>query len=74
MKNNLKLFLIEHWYPRNKTDGDLADALGVDRTLVSKWLNDVVEPPIERKIHIAKVLGIDSRLLFPENTKEDCNG
>lgn len=64
--NNLKVFMIEHWYIRDKTDSDLARALGVDYSLVSKWLNDVIEPPIERKIQIAKVIGVDSRLIWPE--------
>jgi len=68
--NNLKLFLIEHWYPTDRTDADLAKTLGVDHTLVSKWLNNVVEPPIERKIQIAKILDVDSRLLFPEEKKK----
>lgn len=64
--NNLKLFLIEHWYGENRNDADLARALGVDHTLVSKWLCGVVEIPLERKIRIAKILGVDSRLIFPE--------
>jgi transcriptional regulator with XRE-family HTH domain len=64
--NNLKVFLIEHWYSRNRTDSDLAKALGVDHSLVSKWICEVVEPPLDRKIQIAKVLGIDSRLIWPE--------
>lgn len=71
MTNNLKIFLIEHWYPQNRTDSDLAKALGVDHTLVSKWLCGVVDPPIERKIQISKVLGVDSRLIFPEEDKKD---
>ena len=65
--NNLKIFLIEHWYPQDKTDSDLAKILNVDYTLVSKWLCGVVEPPLDRKIQIAKVLGVDSRLIFPED-------
>jgi len=69
---NLKIFLIEHWYPRNKNDSDFAKTLGVDHTLVSKWINGVVEPSIERKIQIARTLDVDSRLLFPE--KEVQNG
>ena len=64
--NNLKLNLIEHWYPQGRNDADFAKALGVDHTLVSKWINGVVEPPIKRKIQIARTLGVDSRILFPE--------
>ena len=52
--NNLKLFLIENWNVKmNRTDADLAKALGVDHTLVSKWINGAVQPPLERKIQIA---------------------
>jgi len=64
--NNLKIFLIREWYPKNRTDSDLAKTLNVDQTLISKWLNGVIEPPLERKIELAKALGVDSRLLFPE--------
>ena len=66
----LKRFLILNWYPQNRTDSDLAKALGVDQTLISKWANGVLEPPIERKIQIAKVLGIDSRLIFLKENQE----
>ena len=67
--NNLKLFLIEYWYPKNRTDSDLAKSIGVDQSLISKWLSGTTEPPLERKIQMAKVLGVDSRMLFPENNK-----
>jgi len=63
---NLKLFLIEYWYPRGKNDADLAKALSVDHSMVSKWINGAAEPTIDRKISISKVIGIDSRLIFPE--------
>ena len=62
---DLKRFLILTWYPQRKTDSDFAEALGVDQALVSKWATGAIDPPIERKIQIAKVLGIDSRLIFP---------
>lgn len=65
--NNLKIFLIENWYPRNRTDSDLAESLGVDGSLVSKWLSGAIDPPIERKIQLARALGVDSRMLFPES-------
>lgn len=64
--NDLKRFLILNWYPNKKTDGDFAKALGIDNSLVSKWLNGAIEIPLERKIQISKVLGIDSRIIFPE--------
>jgi len=68
--NDLKRFLILNWYPDKKTDSDLAKALGVDHSLISKWLNGVVEIPLERKIEISKLLGVDSRLIFLEEDKK----
>jgi transcriptional regulator with XRE-family HTH domain len=62
--NDLKRFLITSWYPHGKNDGDLAKLLKVDQSLLSKWLNDVIQPSIERKIQIAQALGVDSRLIF----------
>jgi len=62
----LKLSLIEHWYTKGKNDSDLAKALEVDQSLVSKWVSGAVEPPLDRKIQIAKIIGIDSRFIFPE--------
>lgn len=69
--NNLKLFLIEYWYPKNRTDGDLAEMMSVDKSLISKWLSGTAEPPLERKIQLAKALGIDSRMIFPETKQKD---
>ncbi len=63
---DLKRYLVLNWYPYKKTDSDLAKALEVDQGLVSKWVNGVVDPPLERKIKIAKVLGVDSRLIFAD--------
>ena len=63
---DLKRFLILTWYPQNKTDSDFAEALGVDQALVSKWATGAIEPPLERKIQMANVLGVDSRLIFTE--------
>lgn len=63
---HLKIFLIEHWYHRGKTDADLARALGVSKPEISRWINGVREPCLERKLQIAKVLEADSRLIFPE--------
>jgi len=64
---NLKLMLIEYWYPKDRTDTDLAKAAGVDQSLVSRWISGKAEPTLDRKIKLAKVIGVDSRLIFPES-------
>ena len=66
---DLKRYLIVNWYPQGKLDVDLARALEIDQSLLSKWLNGALEPPIERKIQIAKTLGVDSRLIFPDQSE-----
>ena len=63
---DLKRYLIVSWYSQGKLDVDLARALEIDQSLLSKWLSGVLEPPIERKIQVAKALGVDSRLIWPE--------
>jgi len=67
--NNLKIFLIEKWYARKKTDADLAIELDCDPSLVSKWVCGAIEPTFERKLQISRVLGLDSRVVFPEEKK-----
>ena len=66
---DLKRYLIVNWYPQRKLDVDLARALEIDQSLLSQWLSGTREPPIERKIQIAKVLGADSRLIFPDQNE-----
>lgn len=66
---NFKMYLIEWWYPKGNTDSDLARALGVEKTSVCRWVNGEREPSLERKIAIGRVLGVDSRLIFPEKGK-----
>ncbi|MCG2713757.1 MAG: helix-turn-helix domain-containing protein [Candidatus Omnitrophica bacterium] len=66
---DLKRFLIVNWYPNKITDSDLARALEIDASLLSKWLNGSLEPPIERKIQVAKILGVDSRLIFSDQSE-----
>lgn len=63
---DLKRYLIVNWYPQGRTDLDLARAMNVDQSLISKWLSGAQEPPIDRKVQIAKVLGVDSRLIFSD--------
>lgn len=66
---NLKMFLIEHWYPEGKTDSDIARLMSVDKALICRWVNGKSEPSLERKLQIAKILGVDSRLIFPDKEK-----
>lgn len=66
---SIKIALIQLWYSRGRTDSDLARSIKVHQSLVSKWLSGAVEPPIDRKIQIAKAIGVDSRLIFPEEKK-----
>jgi len=66
---NLKLMLIEHWYAIGRTDSDLAKAVGIDSSLISRYINGNREPPFKRKLLICKALRIDSRIVFPEDSK-----
>jgi len=66
----LKLILIERWYSKERSDSDLARLLEVDKSIVSRWINGVSEPSLPRKIQIARVLGVDSRLLWPDEAHD----
>ena len=63
---NLKVILIEHWYSNGRTDSDLARAIQVDQSLVSRWVAGISVPPIERRIQIANAIGVDSALIFSD--------
>ena len=62
--------LIEHWYTKGRIDTDLARAIGVDQSLVSRWVSGATEPTLERKIQIGRAIGVDSRMIFAENTRK----
>lgn len=64
---NLEKALIQHWYPRNRIDADLAGQLDVNHTLISKWKHNRCKMPMSKKILVAQILGVDSRLLFPDD-------
>lgn len=60
--NRIKAVLAE----QSKTNNWLADQLEMNRTTVSKWCRNEMQPRIETLFQIAKVLGIDVReLLVP---------
>lgn len=58
--NRIKAVLAE----KGKTNNWLADQLEMNRTTVSKWCRNEMQPRVETLFHIAKVLDIDVRELL----------
>ncbi|MBL4707339.1 MAG: helix-turn-helix transcriptional regulator [Flavobacteriales bacterium] len=58
--NRIKAVLAE----KSKTNNWLADQLEMNRTTVSKWCRNEMQPRVETLFHIAKVLEIDVRELL----------
>jgi DNA-binding XRE family transcriptional regulator len=58
--NRIKAVLAE----RRRTNYWLADQLKVNRTTVSKWCRNEMQPRVETLFHIAKVLEVDVRELL----------
>lgn len=58
--NRIKAVLAE----QGKTNNWLADELEMNRTTVSKWCRNEMQPRVETLFHIAKVLEIDVRKLL----------
>ena len=52
--NRIKVVLAE----KNKTGIWLAQQLGKDRTTVSKWCSNAVQPTLETIIEVAQCLGV----------------
>lgn len=63
--NRIKAVLAE----QGKTNLWLAEELGKNRTTVSKWCTNAVQPPIETLFEIADVLGVDVKELLVSNKK-----
>ena len=64
--NRIKAVLAE----QGKTNLWLAAELGVNRTTVSKWCTNEVQPTMESLFRIADALNVDVReLLVPPNKK-----
>jgi len=64
--NRIKAVLAEN----EKTSNWLAEQLKVNRTTVSKWCRNEMQPRVETLFHIAKALNIDVReLLVPTKEK-----
>ncbi len=58
--NRIKAVLAE----KGKTNNWLADQLEMNRTTVSKWCRNEMQPRVETLFHIAGVLDIDVRALL----------
>ncbi|WP_285652099.1 helix-turn-helix transcriptional regulator [Allomuricauda sp. NBRC 101325] len=58
--NRIKAVLAE----KGKTNNWLADELDMNRTTISKWCRNDMQPRVETLFHIAKVLDVDVRELL----------
>ncbi len=67
--NRIKAVLAE----KGKTNNWLADQLEMNRTTVSKWCRNEMQPRIETLFQIAKALEIDARELLV-STQQTPNG
>lgn len=64
--NRIKAVLAE----QGKTNNWLAEELGKNRTTVSKWCTNQMQPTLETLYEIADALGVDVRdLLVPNRAK-----
>ena len=64
--NRIKAVLAE----QGKTNNWLADQLEMNRTTISKWCRNEMQPRVETLFHIAKVLDIDVRDLLISTIKK----
>ena len=64
--NRIKAVLAE----QGKTNNWLADELEMNRTTVSKWCRNEMQPRVETLFQIAKVLDIDVRVLLISSKAE----
>lgn len=63
--NRIKVVLAE----KNKTNKWLAEQLGKDQAIVSKWVTNTTQPTLEMLLQIAKVLEVDVRELIRDLEK-----
>lgn len=61
--NRIKIVLKEE----GKTSQWLANEIGVDKSTVSRWCTNDMQPTIPRLFDIAKALNISVRVLLTEN-------
>lgn len=69
MFNRIKAVLAEN----GKTNNWLAEKTGRNKTTVSKWCTNQMQPTVESLFEVAKVLQVDVRKLLV-STKEESNG
>ncbi len=62
--NRLKVVLAE----KKRTNKWLAEQLGKDQTMVSKWCTNTTQPSLEMLMKIAKVLEVEVKELLREQT------
>ncbi len=63
--NRLKVVLAE----KKRTNKWLAEQLGKDQAMVSKWCTNTTQPSLEMLIKIAKVLEVEVKELLREQTE-----
>lgn len=63
--NRLKVVLAE----KKRTNKWLAEQLGKDQTMVSKWCTNTTQPSLEMLMKIAKVLEVEVKELLREQTE-----
>lgn len=63
--NRIKMLLVEH----DKSAKWLADQLEKDKSTVSRWCTNDMQPPIETFYKIAKLLDVDVRELLYQTKK-----
>jgi len=61
--NRIKAVLAE----KDKTNIWLAEKLGMNRTTVSKWCTNEMQPTVDSLFKIAEALGVDVRELLVSN-------
>lgn len=64
--NRIKAVLAE----QGKTNNWLADELKMNRTTISKWCRNEMQPRVETLFQIARVLDIDVRVLLISSKAE----
>ncbi|MCK9160771.1 helix-turn-helix transcriptional regulator [Parabacteroides leei] len=63
--NRLKVVLAE----KKRTNKWLAEQLGKDQAMVSKWCTNTTQPSLEMLMKIAKVLEVEVKELLREQTE-----